>query len=34
MKELWTEKYRPKTVDEYVFTDVSVKEQVEGWIRI
>ena len=33
MKELWTETYRPKTVDEYVFTDVSVKEQVVGWIE-
>jgi replication factor C small subunit len=33
MKELWTEKYRPKDVDGYVFTDVSVKEQVEEWIK-
>lgn len=33
MKELWTEKYRPKNVDGYVFTDVSVKEQVEDWIK-
>lgn len=33
MKELWTEKYRPKDVDGYVFTDVSVKEQVEDWIK-
>ena len=33
MKELWTEKYRPKTVDEYVFTDVAVKEQIEEWIK-
>jgi DNA polymerase III delta prime subunit len=33
MKELWTEKYRPKTIDGYVFTDVSVKEQVEEWIK-
>ena len=33
MKELWTEKYRPKDVDGYVFTDISVKEQVEEWIK-
>ena len=33
MKELWTEKYRPKDVDGYVFTDISVKEQVEEWIE-
>jgi len=33
MKELWTEKYRPKDVDGYVFTDVGTKEQVETWIK-
>jgi len=33
MRELWTELYRPKTIDGYVFTDVSVKEQVEEWIK-
>jgi DNA polymerase III delta prime subunit len=33
MKELWTEKYRPKDVDGYVFTDIGVKEQVEEWIK-
>jgi replication factor C small subunit len=33
MKELWTELYRPKTVDGYVFTDVATKEQVEDWIK-
>lgn len=33
MRELWTEKYRPKTIDGYVFTDVSTKEQVEDWIK-
>jgi DNA polymerase III delta prime subunit len=32
MKELWTETYRPKTIDGYVFTDVSVKEQIQEWI--
>jgi replication factor C small subunit len=33
MKELWTEKYRPQTVDSYVFTDPAVKEQVLTWIQ-
>jgi DNA polymerase III delta prime subunit len=33
MRELWTEKYRPKTIDGYVFTDASTKEQVEDWIK-
>lgn len=33
MKELWTEKYRPKTIDGYVFTDVGTKEQIEDWIK-
>ncbi len=33
MKELWTEKYRPKTVGEYVFTDANQRQQVESWIK-
>ena len=33
MKELWTEKYRPKTIDGYVFTDPGQKEQIEYFIR-
>lgn len=32
MKELWTEKYRPKTTADYVFRDADQKRQVEGWI--
>lgn len=32
MKELWTEKYRPKTTSEYVFRDPAQKKQVEGWL--
>jgi DNA polymerase III delta prime subunit len=33
MKELWVEKYRPSTVDGYVFVDQAQREQVEAWIR-
>ena len=32
MQELWTEKYRPNTVENYVFRDQSQKEQVQSWI--
>ncbi len=31
--QLWVEKYRPNTVDGYVFTDENQKNQVEGWIK-
>ena len=31
--KLWVEAYRPKTIDEYVFTDDRLKAQVEGWIK-
>ncbi|HET8688591.1 MAG TPA: AAA family ATPase [Methanosarcina sp.] len=33
MKHLWTEYYRPKTISDYVFTDVNQREQVESWIK-
>jgi DNA polymerase III delta prime subunit len=33
MKELWVEKYRPKTLDGYVFRDVHQKEQIESWVK-
>jgi DNA polymerase III delta prime subunit len=33
MKELWTEKYRPKVVSEYVFTDANQRQQVESWVK-
>jgi replication factor C small subunit len=33
MKELWTEKYRPQTIDGYVFTDPVQREQIEYFIR-
>lgn len=33
MKELWVEKYRPCTVEEYVFIDNNQREQVVQWIK-
>ena len=33
MKELWTEKYRPKTIKDYVFKDNDQKSQVQSWIK-
>jgi len=33
MNDLWTEKYRPNTVDGYVFRDNHQKTQVEAWIK-
>jgi replication factor C small subunit len=33
MKELWIEKYRPRTIDGYVFVDDAQRQQVESWIR-
>ena len=33
MQQLWVEKYRPDSVDGYVFVDQSQREQVESWIR-
>jgi replication factor C small subunit len=32
MKELWTEKWRPRTVADYVFRDEAQRKQVQGWI--
>ncbi len=32
MKDIWVEKYRPKTVEEYVFKDEAQKNQVKSWI--
>lgn len=31
--ELWVEKFRPKTVDGYVFVDDAQRKQVQTWIR-
>ena len=33
MIELWTEKYRPKTIEDYVFTDERQRQQVVSWIK-
>jgi replication factor C small subunit len=33
MKELWTEKYRPKDIDGYVFRDEHQKAQIQRWIK-
>lgn len=33
MIELWTEKYRPKTVGDYVFKDDAQRRQVNSWIK-
>lgn len=33
MKELWTEKYRPKSIDGYVFTDDGTRDQIQDWIE-
>ena len=33
MKELWVDKYRPKTLKEYVFKDGFQKTTIESWIK-
>jgi replication factor C small subunit len=33
MKELWVEKWRPKTVDGYVFRDDHQRRQINTWIK-
>jgi DNA polymerase III delta prime subunit len=33
MKQLWVEKYRPSTIDGYVFADQAQRDQVAAWIR-
>lgn len=32
MRELWVEKYRPKTIKEYVFKDKVQKQKVQDWV--
>lgn len=33
MKQLWVEKYRPKTLDDYVFRDDGQKKQIKAWVK-
>jgi replication factor C small subunit len=33
MKELWTEKYRPRDLEGYVFRDDAQRQQVAGWVK-
>jgi DNA polymerase III delta prime subunit len=33
MNNLWVEKYRPNTLDGYVFRDSNQRQQIENWIR-
>ena len=33
MKQLWTEKYRPSTLTDYVFRDDAQRQQVQGWVN-
>lgn len=33
MRDLWAEKFRPKTVDGYVFRDNHQRKQIETWIK-
>jgi len=33
MKELWTEKYRPRELKDYVFRDEDQRQQVESWVK-
>jgi replication-associated recombination protein RarA len=33
MKQLWTEKYRPDSLEGYVFRDPAQREQIESWIK-
>lgn len=33
MKQLWTEKYRPSTLADYVFRDDAQRQQVQGWVN-
>jgi replication factor C small subunit len=33
MKELWVEKYRPKTLKEYVVRDEAQRSQIQTWIN-
>ena len=32
MIDLWTEKFRPKTIADYVFTDNNQRQIIESWV--
>ena len=33
MKQLWYKKYRPKTLDGFVFVDDHIKSKIEEWVE-
>ena len=33
MKQLWTEKYRPSTLSDYVFNDENQRAMIQGWVK-
>lgn len=33
MKDLWTEKYRPVNINDYVFRDENQKKQINAWVK-
>lgn len=33
LNNLWVEKWRPKTIDGYIFKDENLKSQIESWIK-
>mgnify|MGYP000456651223 CR=1 FL=1 len=33
MQELWVEKYRPSTMDDYVWIDNNQKKMIDSWIK-
>lgn len=33
MKKLWTEAYRPSTINDYVFRDEAQRQQVQAWVN-
>ena len=33
MNNLWVEKYRPNTLDGYVFRDSNQRQQIESWVK-